>query len=272
MNTPAISVLLPAYNCAAFLAKAIESVLKQEYTDFELLIINDGSTDNTESLIRSFTDPRIVYASNEKNSGLIFTLNKGIDLAKGRFIARMDADDICLPGRFAQQVNLLETDNSLAMVASPVIFINEAGSETGTWKLDRQTIFAAAIKKTMPYENCIAHPSVMIRADIVKRLHYSPGQKNIEDYDLWLRMLSRGYLIGKTQEPGLLYRVHGNSITGTNLKRKNFFFIHARMKAKFVWQEWKKGRFNFFIARVLPAIVLDLAKGCGKAIKNLFRK
>lgn len=272
MTTPAISVLLPAYNCEAFLAIAMESVLAQGYEDFELLVINDGSTDSTASVARSFNDPRIVYIANEQNSGLIYTLNKGIELARGRYIARMDADDICLPGRFAQQVALLEADPSLGMVATPVVFINETGIETGIWELDRNTTTTAAIKKTMPYENCIAHPSVMMRAGIAKQLRYSSYQKNIEDYDLWLRMLSRGHLIGKTKEPGLLYRVHSNSITGTQLKKKNFFFIHARMKARFAGNEIKKGRFNFFIARVLLAMFIDWVKGSGKAIKNLSRK
>jgi glycosyltransferase involved in cell wall biosynthesis len=272
MITPVISVLLPAYNCEAFLAKAMESVLKQDYEDFELLVINDGSTDTTASIARSFNDPRVVYITNERNSGLIYTLNKGIELAKGRYIARMDADDICLPGRFAQQVALLEANPALGMVAAPVVFINEAGNETGIWELDRNTMTTASIKKIMPYENCIAHPSVMIRAVIAKQLRYSSYQKNIEDYDLWLRILSRGYLIGKTTHSGLRYRVHSNSITGTELKKKNFFFIHARMKARFAGNEIKNGRFNFFIARVLLAMVIDWIKGCGKAIKKLFRK
>lgn len=272
MSTPAITVLLPAYNSEAFLAEAIRSVLGQEYTNFELLIINDGSTDNTEQVIRSFTDPRIVYNRNERNSGLIFTLNKGIELAKGRYIARMDADDICLPGRFAQQLALLESDATLAMAAAPVIFIDEKGNETGIWQLDRNTTTPASIKKIMPYENCIAHPTVMARTDILRSLRYSANQKNIEDYDLWLRMLSRGHCIGKTMEPGLLYRVHGQSITGINLKKKNFFFIHARMKAKFIGAEWGKGRLNFFIVKVMFALFIDMIKGCGKAIKNLFRK
>src|SRR5450432_2078787 len=96
MNPPEISVILPAYNTEAYLGKAIQSLLDQSFRDFELLIINDGSTDKTEDIIRSFSDPRIVYIKNEQNYGLIDTLNKGIDISRGKYIARMDGDDICL--------------------------------------------------------------------------------------------------------------------------------------------------------------------------------
>ena len=101
MNVPAVSVILPAYNCEKFIGKAIQSVLQQTFTDFELIIVNDGSTDNTESIIYSFDDQRIVYLKNQHNQGLIYTLNKAITEANGKYIARMDADDICLPERIA---------------------------------------------------------------------------------------------------------------------------------------------------------------------------
>ena len=91
---------MPAYNAARFLRVAIDSILCQTFTDFELIIINDGSTDNTEEIIRSYTDPRIVYIKNEINLKLIKTLNKGIDAAKGEFIARMDSDDQARPTLF----------------------------------------------------------------------------------------------------------------------------------------------------------------------------
>ena len=100
MNVPAVSVILPAYNCEKYIAKAIDSVLHQTFTDFELIIINDGSTDQTEKIVKSFSDPRILYQLNNTNKGLVFTLNKGIDIAKGRYIARMDGDDIAHRERF----------------------------------------------------------------------------------------------------------------------------------------------------------------------------
>jgi glycosyltransferase involved in cell wall biosynthesis len=102
MIVPAVSVILPAYNCEKYIAQAIESVLQQTFTDLELIIINDGSIDKTESIILSFSDPRIIYLKNEINRGLIFTLNKAIEIAQGNYIARMDADDISLPARIGK--------------------------------------------------------------------------------------------------------------------------------------------------------------------------
>jgi glycosyltransferase involved in cell wall biosynthesis len=270
MSVPSISVLLPAYNSEAFLAKAIQSVLDQDYRDFELLVINDGSTDGTEAVIRSFTDPRIRYVFNETNSGLIFTLNKGIELAKGKYIARMDADDICLPDRFMQQYTMLENNPAISMVAAPIIFIDENDKQGGEWRLDRNTMEPAIIRRTMLRENCLAHPSIMVKAPVLKKLKYATYQKNIEDYDLWLRMLSRGYQIGKIAQTGLLYRVHEQSITGLELRKKNFFFIHARMKRRFTWHEWRRGRFNTFVTLTVLAMLADLVKGTAKAIKNMF--
>src|SRR5215218_8078213 len=97
---PKISVILPVYNAEKYLKAAIDSILNQTFPDFELLIINDGSSDGSEKIIKSYTDNRIVYVKNGENSGLINTLNKGIDLATGEFIARMDGDDIAVPERF----------------------------------------------------------------------------------------------------------------------------------------------------------------------------
>lgn len=271
MNSPSISIILPAFNSEAFIAEAIRSLLNQAFTDFELIIINDGSTDRTEEIILSFNDPRIHYHKNEKNSGLIYTLNKAIDLAKGKYIARMDADDICLPERLSIQKSFLDQNDDIAAVAAPVIFIDGAGKETAVWELDRKTVLPVSIKKVMPYENCIAHPSVMIRTAVLKEFRYKEYQKNIEDYDLWLRLLNRGYTIGKTEMPLLLYRVHEASVTGTTLKKKNFFFKHAAMKRKFLWREMKNGQINGFTIKVIVSFLLDLVKGTGKLIKNVFR-
>ena len=125
MNVPAVSVILPAYNCEKFIGKAIQSVLQQTFSDLELIIINDGSTDKTEFAILAFDDPRIIYIKNQMNKGLVFTLNRCIELAKGKYIARMDADDICLPERFAKQKTFLDQNENIAVVATTIEFINE---------------------------------------------------------------------------------------------------------------------------------------------------
>jgi glycosyltransferase involved in cell wall biosynthesis len=270
MSTPVISVILPAYNCEAFIHKAISSVLIQSFTDFELIIINDGSTDNSESIISSFTDPRIVYQKNDGNRGLIFTLNRAIDLARGKYIARMDADDICLPERLEKQKNYLDQHENITAVAATVDFINELGEKTGVWYLDRITVTPEQIKKVMPSENCIAHPTVMIRSEILKKLKYKSYQKNMEDYDLWLRMLNRGYLIGKINESLLLYRAHAASVTGIHLKKNNFYFRHMLMKWKLLWHETFSGHLTGYLVTIKLFTFADLVKGIGKYFKNLF--
>ena len=116
-SQPVISVILPVYNAERFLREAIDSVLKQTFVDFEFIILNDGSTDKTEDIILSYKDPRIRYVKNEKNLKLIKTLNKGVDMARGKYIARMDADDISLPERFEKEVAYLEAHPDVAVVS-----------------------------------------------------------------------------------------------------------------------------------------------------------
>ena len=117
MEEKMISVILPAYNAEKFLREAIDSILGQTYKNFELIVLNDGSTDRTEDIILAYDDPRIRYVKNEKNLKLIKTLNKGIDLAKGEYIARMDADDISLPRRFEIEVNYLQEHSDIDVVS-----------------------------------------------------------------------------------------------------------------------------------------------------------
>src|SRR5215212_8979259 len=105
--SPEISVILPVYNGEKFLGQAIESILGQSFPDFELIIVNDGSGDNSENIILSYTDKRVVYLKNQENSGLVSSLNRGVSVAKGKYIARMDADDISLPDRFKLQKDFL---------------------------------------------------------------------------------------------------------------------------------------------------------------------
>lgn len=266
MNVPSVSVILPAYNGEKFIGKAIQSVLQQTLSDFELIIINDGSTDHTESIIYEFKDPRIIYRQNPENKGLIYSLNSAISLAKGKYIARMDADDICLPERLATQKAFLEQHEDIAVVATTIDLVNEKDEKNGVWELDRKTITPVQIKKAILRQNCIAHPTIMIRSEIIKQLKYKEYQKNIEDYDLWLRLLNHGYKIAKLAEPLLLYRVHDTSVTSIHLKKTNPFFKHFLMKIKFLARFNHISRFSF---NVFGSAILDFIKGFIKTIKNI---
>jgi glycosyltransferase involved in cell wall biosynthesis len=268
MQQPVISIILPAYNAAMYIEQTINSLLLQSFTNFELLIIDDGSTDDTATIIKKFTDSRIVFIKNEQNLGLIKTLNKAALLSKGKYIARMDADDIALPERLQLQKEYLNTNISVAAVAGWVNFINEKSEITGVWALDRLTNTAATIKKALLKENCIAHPSVMIRAEILQKFKYCEKQQHVEDYDLWLRLFAKGYAVEKVQQPVLNYRVHGASVTGTQLKKSNFFFKHFHCKRRFIGGCLKRSTINGFVIKVFFSMILDLLMGLGKAVKN----
>jgi glycosyltransferase involved in cell wall biosynthesis len=271
MQQHAISIILPAYNAAKYIEQTIDSLLKQTFTDFELLVIDDGSTDNTINIIEKFTDQRITLLKNEQNLGLVKTLNKAAKLANGKYIARMDADDIALPNRLALQKQYLDEHSNIAAVAGWKIFIDEQGKEQGIWELDRKTNTANEIRKALVVKNCIAHPTVMIRTDILQQFLYHENQKNIEDYDLWLRLTANGLQIEKVQQPVLLYRVHGSSVTSTALQTGNFFFKHATCKRKFLFGILKQGKINAFVAAIFFSMLTDVSLGCGKQVKKIFK-
>ncbi len=269
MNVPAVSVVLPAYNCEKYIAKAIESVLHQTFIDFEFIIINDGSADRTEEVIKSFSDPRILYHLNNTNKGLVFTLNKGIDLAKGRYIARMDGDDIALLDRLEKQFDYLQLNKEVEILATVVTLIDENENVSGTWNSDMNNVSAKDIRKELPKDNCIAHPTVMGKTEIFRKYKFNQTQSTGEDYDLWLRMAADNIIIHKLSEPLLRHRILSDSFTRT--RHQNVFWKIAKIKIKFSWQQIKKGKLNMFIIKTFLYGCMDLLKGVGKSFKNLFR-
>ncbi len=271
MSYPDISIILPAFNAALFIRNAIDSLLTQTFTNFELIIINDGSTDDTKNIILSYEDARIKYHENTSNKGLVYTLNKGIQLAKGQYIARMDSDDLCTPNRLALQKEFLDKSPQIAFTAAWIDFIDDNNNKINkAWELDRKTNTTKEIKKALLKQNCIAHPTIMGRKDIFQQYPYQHNQKNIEDYDLWLRLIADGHKIEKLKTVVLYYRLHEKSITHSTLKKSNFFFKHANCKAKFLCTRIKKRRLNIYTIKIFLYTMLDIFKGIGKAIKNLF--
>jgi glycosyltransferase involved in cell wall biosynthesis len=270
MSVPAISIVLPAYNCSRFIAQTIDSLLAQRCSDFELLIINDGSTDDSETIIRSYTDKRITYLANDNNGGLVYTLNKGMNLAKAEMIARMDADDIALNERLEMQYNWLIENPKTAVVGSTIQYIDEANTLLGLWNDDQQTKSYTAIRNMMPWRNCIAHPSVMIRKQVALKYPYNMYQQHTEDYDLWLRLLADGLVIEKVPQTLLLYREHSNSVTGNILRKSNPFFKQYHCKKRFLAARKKQGRWGQFESKVLLTTLYDGMMGIGKNIKKNF--
>ncbi len=271
MSAPAITVLLPAYNCSTYIAQTIDSLLSQTLTDFELLIINDGSTDDTEQVISTYKDTRIRYLKNEGNKGLVFTLTKGIQEATGTYIARMDADDIAITNRLQLQKQWLDKHPKTSVIACTIQFIDGRGNEQGIWDEDKATCSYHDLKKMLPWENCIAHPTIMIRKEIALAYPYDDMQLHCEDYDLWLRILADGLVIEKIPQPLLLYRNHEASITGVHLKKMNPFLNQFQCKRRFLGKRIQQGKWGIFESRVLLATLFDGIMGLGKQLKNKSR-
>jgi glycosyltransferase involved in cell wall biosynthesis len=210
MNKPLISVVLPVYNCEKYISAAIDSILKQTFNDFELIIINDGSSDRSEQLILSFSDVRIKYIKQE-NKGLAKTLNYGVSVSQGEFIARMDADDISEPFRFERQFDVFKKNPDVGIVSSNVQYINEEGSAMGfSLSYTSEMLVLKALKKG----NVIFHPSVMFKKDIFELVG---GYDEVigcyfEDYLLWLEML-RKTRIAIIRKPLVRYRILPNSLS-----------------------------------------------------------
>ncbi|RYY67587.1 MAG: glycosyltransferase [Chitinophagaceae bacterium] len=258
MNPPKISVLLPVYNAGPFLAEALESVLQQSFGDFELLVLDDGSTDASAEIIASFTDPRIRYLPNDRNRGLVYTLNRGLELAQGTYIARMDADDVCHPERFAAQASFLDQHPEVAVVATFLDMMDEAGAPLPPWNDDRANSTPAEIRECLLRTNCLAHPSVMGRAELLRTYRYRPEQKEAEDYDLWLRLVADGYQLAKVPQPLLRYRVLTSSLT--RKEGLSGFERRARTKRIFLQQRRASGTMNAWCRRLQVHYRMDVIR------------
>lgn len=260
MSMPLVTVLMPVYNAERFLKQAIESVLNQTFRDFEFLIINDGSTDESVSIIQSYTDERISLIHNEKNCGVIDTLNKGISLAKGKYIARMDADDICTPTRFERQVQYLEQHPKIAVLATHIFQINAEEEKLGTWDKDIQNNVPEDIFRTMAKTCCIAHPTVMMQTIIAREYLYNKKQKGSEDWDLWMRLLSDGKRIDKVPEFLLRYRMHAASVTAIHNSNVRLEKKINKVRFTFLKGRLRKLRFKKFELFVVIAIIRTFAR------------
>ncbi len=248
---PLISVVMPVYNAGSFLREAIDSILNQTVSDFELILINDGSTDNSEATILTYSDPRIVYIRNEKNLGLIASLNRGLETARGKYIARMDNDDISDLTRFEKQLALIGRHPDVSVVCSPIIGITPGGKLRDHWPSDINNRSSKQIAATLPKENCISHPTIFARAEVMKKYRYAAEQKGSEDWDLWLRLVRDGHRILKTPEVLLQYRIHQGSITGLYNRKLSPQLKSIGVKYRFFTGSIRAGRFNWFVLKTL---------------------
>lgn len=207
-TAPTISVALPVYNGERYLAEAIDSILAQTFIDFELIIIDDGSTDASQGILRDYEkrDDRIRLIFRE-NRGLVVTLNEIIDLARGKWIARMDQDDIALSQRFEKQLRWLEKTGADICGS----WVHRFGSIDSRIVKLRQT--DDAIKMEMLFGSPFAHPAVIMKTNLVRQLRYDEEWENAEDYDLWVRAAKNGWKMTNVPEVLMRYRVHPTQIS-----------------------------------------------------------
>ncbi|MBX3255005.1 MAG: glycosyltransferase [Chitinophagaceae bacterium] len=217
-DAPLVSIILPCYNAEKYLKDCLNSILKQTYPCFELLIINDGSTDTTINIIKSYKDNRIRLVNNDTNCGIVYCLNQGIKQAKGKYLARIDADDIMHEERLQKQVRYLEDrrNNDVAIVGSSHFVIDDTGRMIG---LKQYPVSDAEIKTFMLFQNPFSHPSVMIRATALKKMKYNSKYKHAEDYNLWFN-LSGKYKFANLLEFLTYYRVHPANTSLENAKEQ----------------------------------------------------
>lgn len=208
---PVITVLMPVHNGAAFVRESIESILRQTYVDFEILIINDGSTDTTPEILAALAaaDTRVRVAGGMERLGFSGALNHGLELARGEFIARMDADDIALPDRLQVQFNFFRAHPDVGLCGGRV---ESFGQRTGGFH--RPPLTADETLCYALFDNPFAHPTVMFRRELFahQKLRFDPTFCPADDYELWSRCL-RIFPCINLDRVVLRYRVHSQSLT-----------------------------------------------------------
>ncbi|MBN2287710.1 MAG: glycosyltransferase [Candidatus Glassbacteria bacterium] len=217
VKTPRLSVVMSVYNGERHLAEAIESIITQSFEDFEFVIIDDGSTDGTWGILNKYAgkDPRIVLSRNEQNIGLTRSLNRGIALAKGEYIARMDADDLSMTDRLELQVRFLDQNPEIGLVSGACNIVDDTGRPI---KKISPPLEDEEIKAELLIKNFFGHPEIMARAEIIHRVGgYDEKIPYAQDYDLWCRLIPVARF-ASLKEQVLIWRDTRENIS--NVKRK----------------------------------------------------
>jgi len=251
-KSPLVTVLMPVYNAGIYLEEAINSILKQTFTDFEFLIINDGSTDNSLETIKSFDDKRINLINNKENLKLIKCLNLGLQISKGEFIVRMDADDISLPTRIEKQVNFLISNPEYGLLGS---WFEDFGDNINN-QLVKYSSDDATIRIKHLHQTHISHPTAVIKKDIIQinNIHFDESFVHGEDYDFWVRMSQfckisnfPEMLVKKRDHPKNITNQYAQSMDATCTKVKQYQFkkmgvelnhIQTDLYTRFADPEW----------------------------------
>ncbi len=232
MNTPLVSVILPAFNAEAFIGDSIRSIINQTYSHIELIIVDDASTDKTLSIIKTFKTRypsliKIIQIKKNMNKGGDTCANMAIQLARGKYIARMDADDIADPSRIEKQVKFMEKNKSVFIVGTSAQVINKEGETVGEKIMPQK--HADIYSEYMVFHPMI-HPTVMFRNHVIKRkTFYKSTFSANNDYYTFFELISRGYEFANLPEKLLKYRIYGNNNSLKTIKKNFFNTLGARM-------------------------------------------
>lgn len=217
---------MSVYNCQKYLDETIKSILNQTFKDFEFIIINDCSTDDSLNIIKKYqeSDDRIKLINNEKNIGLTKSLNKGINLVQGQYIARQDAGDISFPDRLAKQYEFLEKNKNIFLTGTNFDYIDKNNSLIN-FKHDKPFFDLNLIKKNLPKSNCFVHTSIMFRNE---NTYYREKFYYGQDYDLYLNLLSTGKKMCNLENKLVLWRMDASALSFANREKQTLFGLKAK--------------------------------------------
>ncbi len=267
--SPKVSVLMPAYNAEKYIGEAIESILNQTFKDFEFIIIDDCSTDNTWGIIQKYAekDNRIVILRNEKNSKIPKTLNRGLSISRGKYIARVDADDWSYPYRLDKQINFMESHPEVGVSGGNMEVCDETMNKIG---LRRYNLDDGKIRKKIFRYSPFSHPLIIFRADVAQNLRgYNEDLSDAEDYDLYFR-IGRYYKFSNLDDILLKYRVTKNSFSHSRVKKQELVTLYVRLKA--IKEYGYKMEFGDIIYFIFQLVGIFLTPGSVKVwLFNFFR-
>lgn len=237
---PVVSVLMPVRDGARFLGAALASILGQTFDGFELIVVDDASTDATAEIVRGHRDSRLAYLCNETPAGLPKSLNRALDAARGEYLARMDGDDVAAPERLAAQVGFLEANPEVGVLGTACRLIDETGAPLRTVDMPATDL---AIRWRSLIGNPFLHPTVMLRRAVVEKggLRYDESLATAQDYELWLRLLARARG-ANLAEPFLSLRVHAGSMSAT--RAADQAASHARIALRAIGELWPDHPFD----------------------------
>jgi glycosyltransferase involved in cell wall biosynthesis len=245
---PLVSVLMPCYNAEAFLIEAMDSVLSQTYSNIEVIVVDDGSSDQTIDIIKDYAvkDKRVKPYFNERNLGLIKTLNKGLELSLGKYVARMDSDDISLSNRIEKLVSILEQDSSLDLAAGGCYSLSESGRKMS--RVYPKACTALGLKFVSFFSTPVLHPCVVFRKSLMDFERFDEEYLHSEDYEIFSRLLLKGHRFVNVEEP--LYMLRKNYQSVSHKFETIQISTHNRISFRNINDYFSK-QYDYFVQRVM---------------------